>query len=717
MIRRSVSTDMRRPATSRRGYCARCALALLLVLACLPRPIIAQPPTLLSPDAADGESSDSADAKATFTVAETNTAASPTVKKPEPVPAPSQSDDVQAALQRRGDLNLHGLSLNAALFTISEQWNINIVAGDVEGTVNGVFRDAPLREILDSILLSNGYNYRVVGKSLVVSSVADLGQINPFFQSATIPVRTADIDEVVEGAKLLNTPQGQVRALKSVRSIVVLDFPDRVKMIRNFVAALDGASGSRFAADSRVGMPLEVSYYRTQYITARAAEQALQQAAVLSQDGDIGVLEKEDRLLVKDYAENLAMVEKVLARIDQPRPQVRITALIYDISLQDVERLGLSWDKLGYSAAGTSADLAVSTAPFESLGFTDGVLDSLTAAPSNIAFGTMSRHIDLNTVVHALQQANDARLLADPNVAVLDNEQAVFRSVREIPIQQLTETQQGGNIGTTAFRDAGITLTVTPKVASDGTICMVVAPEFSRHVGNDDNGQPIIDTREAKTTLRVANRQTIVIGGLRQREDIGEFDGIPYLKDMKVVGRLFRSRNTTVRESELIVFIMPEIISCADKPTPRQQVAEDTLRCRLDGIPEAEGCPPCCRRLPPEIIDDGLDQLPPMNGEPAPTEEDGTASRTFPLIQQPDDLAPLSAAVIPSAECQFGVVGRTEHVRALMAEGRLRRLPTVSPPQLAEQSPVAEDTIQGPLAPREDNVIRTADGASPAIFR
>ncbi len=195
------------------------------------------------------------------------------------------------ALERPGDLNLHGLSLNAALFTIGEQWNINIVAGEVKGTVNGVFKQAPLREILDSILLSNGYNYRAVGKSLVVSSVEDLGQINPFFQSATIPVQSADIDEVVEGAKLLSTPQGQVRALKSARSIVVLDFPDRVKMIREFVAALDSASSGRFASpDSRNGVPLEVGYFRTQHITARTAEAVHSSRA--QQGGRVAVMEK-----------------------------------------------------------------------------------------------------------------------------------------------------------------------------------------------------------------------------------------------------------------------------------------------------------------------------------------------------------------------------------------------------------------------------------------
>jgi general secretion pathway protein D len=604
-------------------------------------------------------------------------------------------------------LNLHGLTLNAALFTISEQWNINIVAGNVEGTVNGVFKQAPLREILDAILLSNGYNYRVVGKSLVVSSVADLGQINPFFQSDTIKVHTADIDEVVEGARLLSTPKGQVRALKSVRSIVVLDFPDRVNMIREFVAALDGESGGRFgAADGHNGLGLDVAQFRTQHIRASAAATAL--AAVLSKDGRVSIVEKDDRLVITDYTENLAMIEKVLDRIDRPRPQVRITALIYDISLQDLEQLGIRWNAFNYNSADFDVGVGFGTESAAST-ITSGAVASTLPAGSNVVFGALTRHFDIAGVAHALQQANDARLLADPNVAVLDNDQAVFKSVREIPIQQLTETAQGGNIGTTAFREAGITLTVTPKIASDCTISMIVAPEFSRFVGTDDNGQPIIDTRNASTTLRVANRQTIVIGGLRQREDIGEFSGIPYLKDLKYAGRLFRARNITVRESELVVFISPEIIDCVDEPKGRQKMAEETVRCRLDTIPEGEGCPPCCRRLPPEMTDDE----PSDAGEPFPTDVEDASAESSPSLDY-DELPPLAASQIPSAEFQFGVAGRAKHVQVLMAEGRLRRLPTVAQvePQVAENAPAADDLFPAPIAP-QDGRIRTADGSSP----
>jgi general secretion pathway protein D len=351
MSHESARRHVRRGNASPRMRCARFVLTLVAAVVLSPRIAATQPANLATTRTNTAENP-SPSVESQIEVGEPSVVRTPStvplpvgpvvvpnITAPQVKTASKESVDLAVALETRGDLNLHGLSLNAALFTIGEQWNINIVAGDVKGTVNGVFKQAPLREILDSILLSNGYNYRAVGKSLVVSSITELGQINPFFQSATIPVHSADIDEIAEGAKLLSTPQGQIRALKSARSIVVLDFPDRVQMIRQFVSAIDGASDRRFSSeDSRRGIPLEVGYFRTQYITARAAEQVLQ--TVLSKDGRVAVMEKEDRLLVTDYAENLLMAEKVIARIDCPRPQVRITALIYDISLQDIEQLG-----------------------------------------------------------------------------------------------------------------------------------------------------------------------------------------------------------------------------------------------------------------------------------------------------------------------------------------------------------------------------------------
>jgi general secretion pathway protein D len=304
------------------------------------------------------------------------------------------------------------------------------------------------------------------------------------------------------------------------------------------------------------------------------------------------------------------MARLVLERVDRPRPQVRITALIYDISVEDIEQLGINWNQSIQNRIDANGD------PQQA--FTVDSIMQVPFAPgstgSTLTFMNLSRHFDLTGVVLALQNARDARLLADPFVVVAENEDALFQSVSEIPYQQLTETSAGGQIGTTAFKEAGITLRVRPKISADGTVEMEVAPEFSTLTGfTPGDNQPIIDRRTATTTLRVANKQLVVIGGLRQRVDVGDFKGVPHLKDWKYVGRLFRARDTTVRESELVVFIVPEIVGYSPPLNPREQLVADTIGCRLDGIPRAEGCPPPCggavgcdvaggpamRRLPP----------------------------------------------------------------------------------------------------------------------
>lgn len=533
------------------------------------------------------------------------------------------------ALNRRGDLTLRGNSLSGTLMTISELWQINIVAGEVSGSVNGVFKDAPLREILDSVLISNGYGYRAVGESLVVTELAKLGQVNPFFESSTVLIQSADVNEVVAGAQLLSTPGGQVRAIPSASSIFVLDFPDRVKMISDFAASVDiaarRATGEvRGAAVGLGPQQLQVAYLKTHFIEAEAAERLLK--AVLSPVGRIATMDQENRLLAVDYAENLQMVSTVLARIDRPQPQVAIRALIYDISLSDMESIGLNWQSLSGGDGGASFTDGSLTAGTITSG-TGSLINSLTVTPptadatnGTFSFFTLNSNVSLGAVAVALQEASDSRLLASPNVTVIDNVEAEISSVEEIPFQQLTQTAAGGNIGTTAFREAGVKLRVRPQIAMDGTIKMQVEPEFSRLTGfTATDNQPIIDRRKTKTDVRVANGQTFVIAGLRQRTDVGDFSGVPLLKDVRFFGHLFRGRDTEVSESELVVFISPVVVTPHELLSPRQQATADTIDCRLDRIPQAEGCMPgCgdCGSASPVLLLPPTDNPPTDNTEP-----------------------------------------------------------------------------------------------------
>jgi general secretion pathway protein D len=425
----------------------------------------------------------------------------------------------------------------------------------------------------------------------------------------------------------------------------VVDYADRVETVAAFVERLE-ASASQVAgtAESGTAGRLQVEYFRIHYIPVSAAERPL--LAVLSPLGRIATMPRENRLLVVDYAANLEMARKVIARIDRPRPQVRITALIYDLSLQDVEQLGLNW-----GSAGKGNTINADGDAHQALQFDTQTLAPFSAgeAGGTLTVRSLTRNFDINAVALLLQTANDARLLANPNVVVEDNELAEWKSVSEIPYQQITQSELGGQIGTTAFKEAGITLRVRPIIAGDGTVEMIVEPEFSRLAGfTPQENQPIIDTRKATTTVRVTNRQTLVLSGLRQRSDTGEFNGIPFLKDVKFVGPLFRSRDTNVRESELIVFLMPEIVDYNEDMTAREALAFETVGCRLDAIPPAEGCG--------DYGTDGcaggeLMQLPPV--------DDGSAE---PAVQEPlPTPAPDQAAapLRPTFDARFRATGGT----------------------------------------------------------
>lgn len=505
---------------------------------------------------------------------------------------------LSSLLLTRGDLTLRDTPLVTALFSISEIWKVNVVVGqEVQGQVNGVFRNAPLHEILESILLSNGYGYRPAGKSLVVMQLEDLGDLNPMFQLVVVPLLHADPAEIIDSAQLLNSPQGKIKAIPTTRSLMVLDFPERVARVRQFVEELDAAAGQAVGEQqSGVGGPPEVVQFAPQHVAASSLLQAVE--ATLGGEGKAAVIEPDNRLVVSGHRAQLELARQVVDTLDVPRQQVRITALIYDLDVRDIERLGINWNHALRDAEDAQGN---ANHVFK--------IDSLLSVPVNanlpdgaMTFMSLSRNFEITAVIKALQEAKDSRLLADPNVTVLDHERATMSIVTEIPYQELTQTQQGGNIGTTNFREAGVKLEVTPHIAVDRTIRMEVTPSFSRLAGYTpgEPPQPIIDRREANTTVRVADGQVLVIGGLRQRNDTGDFNGLPFLKDIQTfnLGALFRGRETEVRESELVVFIMPQIVPVAFVGSCREDAALARGQCLLDQISAATGGRPPHRPVP-----------------------------------------------------------------------------------------------------------------------
>ncbi|QDS91322.1 Type II secretion system protein D precursor [Roseimaritima multifibrata] len=545
----------------------------------------------------------------------------------DPPPSRSTNRDVESILKTPGSVTFRKSPLSEVIFSISDVWGVNIVAGgDINGEVTGSFQDVPLAEVLGAVLSANDYAYKQTGSSLVVLPSGQVGQDDATFASrvVTLPRGVEDPTEMVEAARLLLSSRGQIRPISGTGTIFVLDSAERVDRIEALFGQL-GTSGERYRtvplSEAKIETIApgdvafretnpqpgdlsggEIIYFTPQFTDAENLVEALQGA--VDPSTIISLYAEENRIIVRGDAEQLRLASQIVNQLDRPRPQVRITALIYDVSLDDIANLGIDW-------AHGSGDGSLTTSAGSGLLAT--VADGATLEGTNMAISMLKDKFNLGVTINALNSAEGAKLLADPTITVSDRNEAVMKIVQKIPVTTIGQLgDSAATFSSVTFEEAGIILTVTPRISRDGTVQMVVQTEFSVLTGNL-NGQPIIDTRTANTSVRVSNGQAFVLGGLRQKSVNEKVKGVPWLKDMRYVGGLFRSHETEVVESELIVFIKPEIVGPYDNSTPREQAAICVGGLELDRIPRADlrpfipdcGDPNCPYHCPPRRVNGG----------------------------------------------------------------------------------------------------------------
>jgi general secretion pathway protein D len=561
----------------------------------------------------------------------------PRAEKPAPVAADAADTppavDLDAVLATPGTIQLRDATLADWIFAIQAEWKINIVAGGElqQETVSGAFTETPLRDVLNAILYTRGYGYQEVGNSLLVMKLDDIGVIKPQSEVVVVPLEYVSPTDVEPTVRLLLSPNGSVQSIPSSKSLFVVDLPERIAKVREHVGILEQNARetqererSRLRAQEEAELQQQrqsdpeqrtreraeedVEVFEPQFLKAESVAETVQ--TVLGGEGRVTVVPDENQLVVVASRQGLQTAATLLERMDVPRPQVRITALLYDVKLEVMERFGFNWSHGGAArflegdprstidmnsslfadptavATSSGGDAAAGAA-----GEATGAADTAVATAAS-AFGGLTslahstRHFNLNAMILALDQTDGARLLARPTIMAYDRIQAEIKIISEIPVQQLTQTDAGGSIGTTEFREAGITLTVTPEVKRDGRIKLELAPEFSVLAGFAE-GQPIIDRRSTTTEVHVVNGQTFVIGGLLRRNELETVRGIPGLMHWKYFGKLFRDHDTTVSESELLIFIKTEIVDLGYLGYPREQMAASVADETVERIPYA----------------------------------------------------------------------------------------------------------------------------------
>ena len=305
---------------------------------------------------------------------------------------------------------------------------------------------------------------------------------------------------------------------------------------------------------------LNVQTVMLKFLDAKSLKQVIDRMS--SEHGSIAINEKNNSLIVCDTKENLARIFVEIKKADKTPHQILIEVVILDVQLNDDTEIGVNWDILsnerddiGYRQNFTTNRLRSTPETIETIGDATAFNTTGLGGSFSVITGTV------RNVVHLLQQKRHIEILASPRVMMVSGQSASIQAVEELPYTEIRDTAAGGAaaITTTEFKNVGIQLDVEATLTDNGDIFLTVDAEQNVATGRSDTEIPIVDTRKANTSLLLKDGQVVIFGGLRRQEKTKEVDQIPILGDLPIIGELFKSTNTIVKNSELIVFISPHI--------------------------------------------------------------------------------------------------------------------------------------------------------------
>jgi type II secretory pathway component GspD/PulD (secretin) len=243
-------------------------------------------------------------------------------------------------------------------------------------------------------------------------------------------------------------------------------------------------------------------------------------------------------IILAGPASDIEQATQVLTSEDVAPQQVMIEARVIDMSPEQNKKLGLLYE-------------------WSSLSFSERNGDS----PGK-AFGSFGRSpFDFKATLEAIQTDKDTRVLAKPNISVVDGEESSIFIGDILRYERVESVTAVGSQFTIETVPVGVALLCRPRV-NDGEITLKVHPVVSTVTGfTGRNGDiPITASREADSTIRMKDGETIAIGGLLREEDISTLTKIPIIGDLPVLGQLFRHRNSTKRKSEVTIFLTARIM-------------------------------------------------------------------------------------------------------------------------------------------------------------
>ncbi|MBT3183540.1 MAG: type II secretion system secretin GspD [Nitrospina sp.] len=283
-------------------------------------------------------------------------------------------------------------------------------------------------------------------------------------------------------------------------------------------------------------------------------------------DGEVTILPDPDTnsLIIRTSPRNYPAILALINKLDLLPQQVLIEVLIVDLTIDESTATGLELAfKDSSGTLSTAAGISSSTTNASALGSSIGSATASFLAGGSFFIGKPDK------IIAQLQLfASDSKtnVLANPILVTSDNKAANISITDEIPIVQESNTPSAGGAivsATVEYRSVGIKLDITPKINSENFINLQISQEISSR-GADVGDQPSFNTRQVNTEVVLKDNQVLVMGGLMRTDTLDTVTGVPVLKDIPYIGRLFGSESTSLKKTELMIFITPHVISSAE---------------------------------------------------------------------------------------------------------------------------------------------------------
>lgn len=443
---------------------------------------------------------------------------------------PLSQDDVEKRKTERfaysGEklsLNFQDIDVRSVLQLIADFTDLNLVASDtVQGNITLRLQNVPWDQALDLVLKTKGLDKRKIGNVLLV----------------------APADEIAARERQELESQKQLAELAPLRRELIQVNYAKASDIAKLFQSVTSGDPSAAGTDER---------------------------------GSITVDDRTNSIIAYQTQDKLDELRRIVTQLDIPVRQVMIEARIVEANVDYDKALGVRWGGAVTNGnfalfgkdgnIGIGDDDAASCGPFAG-NCTLPVSDDDSPTPfvdlgavnstSGLGIGFVSSHAILDLQLSAMEKTGNGEIVSQPKVVTADKETAKILKGSEIPYQEASSS----GATSTSFKEAALSLEVTPQITPDNRIIMEVkvtkdAPDFA----NALNGVPPINKNEVNAKVLVNDGETIVIGGVFSNTQIKAVDKVPFLGDLPFLGRIFRRDVVQDKKSELLVFLTPRIMN------------------------------------------------------------------------------------------------------------------------------------------------------------